>query len=124
MIARSQYKGWHIGFYRASLELSKDKRFKRLMTLTLDLPPELEQYLLQEAEQQGLSVEVITLQLLQKALQLKQKRAEAVDMLQSWIEDKDTEDQQETGEYLVEAIDEDRLSDRKLFSIEMKGITW
>lgn len=33
------------------------------MTLTLNLPPELEQYLLQEANQQGLSIEAVTLQL-------------------------------------------------------------
>lgn len=94
------------------------------MALTLNLPPELEQYLLQEAEQRGLSVEAMTLQLLTQSLQRRQKQAEAVDMLQSWIEDKDVKDQQETGEYLVQALDEDRLSERKLFPLEMKGITW
>lgn len=94
------------------------------MTLTLNLPPELEQYLAREAEQQGLSVEAMTLQLLTESLQLKQKQAEAVDMLQSWIEDENVEDQQETGQYLVQVLDEDRSSDRKLFPLEMKGITW
>ncbi|MFN5873352.1 MAG: hypothetical protein ACK52E_07300 [Aphanizomenon sp.] len=38
------------------------------MTLTLSLPPELEQYLIQEAQQQGLSVETYALQLLQKSI--------------------------------------------------------
>ncbi|ASC71261.1 hypothetical protein XM38_022130 [Halomicronema hongdechloris C2206] len=94
------------------------------MTLNLDLPPELEQYLLQEAEQQGLSVEAMTLQLLTNSLQLRQQQAEAVYMLQSWIDDEDVEEQQETGEYLVQVLDEDRLSDRKLFPLEMKGVTW
>jgi len=94
------------------------------MTLTLNLPPELEQYLLQQAEQQGVSVEAMTLQLLTQSLQRKQKQAEAVDMLQSWIEDEDIEDQQETGAYLVQVLDEDRLSDRKVFLPEMQGITW
>jgi len=94
------------------------------MTLNLDLPPELEQYLLQAAEQQGLSVEAMTLQLLTNSLQLRQKQAEAVDMLQSWIDDEDVEEQQKTGEYLVQVLDEDRLSDRKLFPLEMKGVTW
>jgi hypothetical protein len=94
------------------------------MTLNLDLPPELEQYLLQEAKQQGLSVEAMTLQLLANSLQLRQKQAEAVDMLQSWIDDEDVEEQQETGGYLVQVLDEDRLSDRKLFPLELKGITW
>ena len=93
------------------------------MTLTLDLPPELEQYLLQEAEQQGVSVEAMTIQLLSRSFQLKQKQAEAVDMLQSWIEDEDIEDQRDTGEYLIQALDEDRLSERKLFPLEMKDTT-
>lgn len=94
------------------------------MTLNLDLPPELEQYLLQEAERQGLSVEAMTLQLLTNSIQLRQKQAEVVDMLQSWIDDEDVEEQQETGEYLIQVLDEDRLSDRKLFPLEMKGVTW
>jgi hypothetical protein len=38
------------------------------MTLTLSLPPELEQYLIQEAQQQGLSVETYALQLIQKSI--------------------------------------------------------
>lgn len=100
------------------------KCLKRPMTLTLDLPPELEQYLLQEAEQKGLSVEAMTLQLLSQSILLQQKGAEAVDVLQSWLEDEDIEDQQTTGEYLLQVLDEDRLSDRKLFPLEMKGITW
>ena len=33
------------------------------MTLTINLPPELEEYLLQEANQQGISIEAMTLQL-------------------------------------------------------------
>jgi hypothetical protein len=94
------------------------------MTLNLDLPPELEQYLLQEAKQQGLSIEAMTLQLLANSLLRRQKQAKAVDMLQSWIDDEDVEEQQETGEYLVQVLDEDRLSDRKLFPPEMKGVTW
>jgi hypothetical protein len=94
------------------------------MTLTLSLSPELEQYLLQEANQHGLSVEAVALQLLTSSICLKQKQAEAVNLLQSWIEDKDEEEQQETGQYLIHALDEDRLSERKLFPLEMKGITW
>jgi hypothetical protein len=94
------------------------------MTLTLDLPLELEQYLLQEAQQQGLSVESVTLQLLTTSILLKLKQAEAVNLIQSWIDDEDIEEQQETGQYLIRALDEDRLSDRKLFPVEMKGVTW
>jgi len=84
------------------------------MTLTLNLSPELEQYLLQEATQNGLSVEVVALQLLTNSILLKQKQAAAVNLLQSWIDDEDESEQQETGQYLIRALDEDRLSERKL----------
>ncbi|MFB2875296.1 hypothetical protein [Floridanema aerugineum] len=94
------------------------------MTLTLNLPPELERYLHEKAEQQGLSVEAIALQLLTQSILLKQKQAQAVDVLQSWIDDEDVEEQQETGQYLIQVLDEDRLSERKLFPLELKGVTW
>ncbi len=94
------------------------------MTLTLNLSPELEQYLLQEANRQELSVEAVALQLLKNSILLKQKQAEAINLLQSWIEEEDGSEQQETGQYLIQALDEDRLSERKLFPHEMKGITW
>jgi hypothetical protein len=97
---------------------------KRLMTLTLNLTPEIEQYLVQEANQHGLSVEVLAMQILTSSISLKQKQAEAVNLLQSWIDDEDESEQQETGQYLIHALDEDRLSDRKFFPPEMKGITW
>ncbi|MEG3878436.1 hypothetical protein QT972_13730 [Microcoleus sp. herbarium7] len=94
------------------------------MTLTLDLPSEVEQYLLQEANEQGISIESVTLQLLKKFIILRQKQAKAVNLIQSWMDDEDIEEQQETGEYLIGALDEDRLSERKLFPVEMKGVTW
>ncbi|MGI0487902.1 hypothetical protein ACN4EK_20870 [Pantanalinema rosaneae CENA516] len=94
------------------------------MTLTLNLSPELEQYLLQEASQNGLSVEALALQLLTNSILLKQKQTEAVNLLQSWIDDEGEGEQQETGQYLIQALDDDRLSDRKLFPAELKGISW
>ncbi|WP_427158464.1 hypothetical protein ACQFX9_21900 [Aliinostoc sp. HNIBRCY26] len=94
------------------------------MTLNLHLSPELEQYLVQEANRYGLSVEAVALQLLTNSVLLKQKQVEAVNLLQSWIDDEDGLEQQETGEYLIHALDENRLSNRKLFPLEMKGITW
>ncbi len=51
------------------------------MTLTINLPPELEQYLLQEANQQGVSIEAVTLQLLTSSILDKQKQSEAVNMI-------------------------------------------
>ena len=98
--------------------------FEKLMTLTLNLPSELEKYLLHEAREQGISIEAMTLRLLTNAIPAKQKQSEAVNLLQSWLDDEDDEEQQETGRYLIQALDEDRLSDRKLFPLELKGVTW
>ena len=94
------------------------------MTLTLNLSPELEQYLLQEANQHGLSVEEVALQLLSNSLEVKGKQTEAVNLIQSWLENDEEIEQKETGQYLIQALDEDRVSERKLFPLEMKGITW
>ena len=93
------------------------------MTLTLHLPPELEQRLTQEAKRHGLALDVYTLQLLDKSLPPKDRRAELVTLLQSWIEEGNPEEQQETGEYLIRTLDEDRLADRQLFPPELKGVT-
>ena len=94
------------------------------MTITLNLPSDVEKYLLQEANQQGVSIESVTLKLLTSLIVLRQKQTKAVNLLQSWMDDEDIEEQQETGQYLICALDEDRLSDRKLFPVEMKGVTW
>ena len=94
------------------------------MTLTLSLPPELEQYLIQQAQQQGLSVETYAVQLIQKSTLQKEKQLKIVNVLQSWIDESDEQEQQETGEYLINALDENRLSNRQLFPQELKGISW
>lgn len=94
------------------------------MTLTLHLPPELEQRLTQEAQRQGRSLDDYTLELLNKSLPPQDHRTELITLLQTWIEEEDAEEQRETGEYLLRALDEDRLSDRPLFPPELKGVTW
>jgi hypothetical protein len=43
---------------------------EKLMTLTIDLPSELEQYLLQEAQAQGVSLETMTLRVLTNSMPL------------------------------------------------------
>ena len=48
------------------------------MTLTLELPSELEQYLLQEAKEQGVSIEAMTLRLLTNSIPGKQQPAEVL----------------------------------------------
>ncbi len=94
------------------------------MTLTLSLTPEIEQYLSQRAREQGLSMESYTLQILVEYILVKEKQTKLVNLLQSWIDEDDTEEQLQTGEYLIHSLDADRLSDRKLFPIELKGVTW
>jgi hypothetical protein len=94
------------------------------MTLNLSLPHDLEERLQHEAERQGLPADALTLRLLDQHLPARDHRAELVDLLQSWIEDGDVQEQKETGEFLVKALDEDRLSDRPLFPPELKGVTW
>ncbi|ETW99280.1 MAG: hypothetical protein ETSY1_15560 [Candidatus Entotheonella factor] len=94
------------------------------MTLTLHLTPELEQRLAQEAKRQGSSVDVYALQLLDKHLPSAGHRKELIALLQSWMDEDDAGEQQETGEYIVHALNQERLSDRKLFPPEYKDITW
>lgn len=94
------------------------------MTLTLELPPGLEERLTEEAERAGLPAEQYTLRLLKTHLPPKNRRHRAVELLQSWIDEGDAEEQIETGDYLVRTLDEDRLSDRKLFPLELQGVTW
>jgi hypothetical protein len=94
------------------------------MTLTLNLPLDLERRLQHEAERQGLPADALTLQLLDQHLPFKESRGKLVELLQSWIEEGDAQEQKETGEYLIRALDEDRLSGRCLFPTELRGVTW
>lgn len=95
------------------------------MTLKLNLSPDLEQRLKQEAQRRGIAVEAYALQLLDSSLRPREKRSEQlVALLQSWIDEEPDTEQSETGDYLVHVLDEDRLSDRKLFPGELKGVTW
>jgi hypothetical protein len=45
-------------------------------------------------------------------------------LLEPWIEDGDAQEQRRTGEYLVQTLDEDRLSDRPFLPPKLKGLTW
>lgn len=89
------------------------------MTVTLNLPPELEQRLRQEADRRGLTADEFTLQLLDRHFPSRERRLKAVAILQSWLDEDDAEEQKNTGEYLVRQLDEDRWSERKLFPPEL-----
>jgi hypothetical protein len=57
-------------------------------------------------------------------MQAHERHDELTSLLQSWIEEGDDEEQRETGEYLIRVLDEDRLSDRKLYPAELEGLSW
>ncbi len=94
------------------------------MTLRMDLPADLAERLRQAAERRGLSADAYTLGLLEQHLPPVDRRAALVALLQSWIDADDADEQKETGDYLIRALDEDRLSDRKLYPDDLKGVTW
>ena len=52
------------------------------------------------------------------------RAAGLVQLVQSWMDEGDTDEQRETLEYLIRALDEDRLSSRKLFPKELQGKSW
>ncbi len=94
------------------------------MTLTISLPADLELRLREEAQRLGVAVETCAFQVLSTSLPSPEKQIQAVALLQSWIDDTADTEQKETGDFLVQALDADRLSDRKLFPPELKGVTW
>jgi hypothetical protein len=94
------------------------------MALTLNLSAELEQRLLQEADRRGIAPETFTLLLLEKSLPPENRRQEIVRLLDEWMTDEDAQEQQETGDYLIRSLDEDRLGDRPLFPSDLQGVTW
>jgi hypothetical protein len=98
--------------------------YEEVMMLNVDLTPELEERLRREAERNGVPEAECIVRILDAHLPCVSRRAQAVAMLQSWLDGKDADDQRETGDYLVRVLDEDRLSERKLFPPELKGQTW
>src|SRR5262249_3731977 len=96
----------------------------RSVTLTLQIPTELERGLHDAAEREGLTTEAYVTNLLLRSLPPEAKRAAAVALLQSWIDEGDPEEPKETGDFLIKALDEDRPSERKLFPPELEGISW
>ena len=93
------------------------------MTLTITLADKLEEQLEQEAQRFGLSMEQYSAQVLIQHLEEARKRQAAVDILESWLSG-DAVEQTTTGEELIRLLDEDRLSTRVLFPVELKGVTW
>lgn len=94
------------------------------MTLEIQLPPELEQRLLQEADRCGQPGATVALQLLERHLPLAvdERRAAAVTLLQGWMEEDAalTPEEATANAEVLRLLDEDRPSYRKLFADILK----
>ena len=87
------------------------------MTLQLSLPPNLESRLNSAASVRGKSADQLAVQILDENLPPSEKNLAAARMLLTWAkEDAAMSDSESAAnEAILRAIDEDRLSDRKLF---------
>ena len=92
------------------------------MTLALELPPELQQRLVSAAREQAVPLEQFAIRILDQYVQPRLQRAEMAALLQTWIDE--AQSASDDGEPLLQAIDADRLSDRKLYPPELRGVTW
>jgi hypothetical protein len=88
------------------------------MTLQLTLPTELEKRLRLAASKNGKPAEQYAVQLLEEGLPLTEKQLAACRMLRAWAKEAEamTDEESAENEAILRAIDEDRLSDRKLFT--------
>ena len=89
------------------------------MTVTLDLPPEIEKRIQTEAARQSLGVEEYLLRLVERAVpdaEEAARRERALHLLRSVSNIGDEQEQKETFDYLKTAVDADRLSERKRFA--------
>lgn len=59
-------------------------------------------------------VEEVDITKLSKEERIKRNQG-AIDLINSWVEEGDEQEQTETAEFLLKALDEDRLSNRPLF---------
>jgi|SRR5579884_1605026 len=98
------------------------------MTLQLNLPPELQERLLQEAERCKEPAEAVAVRLLDEHLPppLDARRAAAIAMLRQWMEEDAAlaPEDSELAEEFFRGLDAARTSIRPLFPPELKGITW
>jgi hypothetical protein len=94
------------------------------MSMQLTLPPQLEERLKQEAARRGMTADACANQTLDQHLPpvIDERRAAAIAMLERWAREAENMSEQEAAENagVLRAIDEDRLSDRKLFTDILK----
>jgi hypothetical protein len=96
------------------------------MTLQLNLPPELQERLRQEAERRREPVETVALRLLEAHLPppLDARRAAALALLRQWMEEDAalTPEEMAANAEVLRCLDEDRPSYRKLFTDILKDL--
>lgn len=93
------------------------------MAMQIVVPLELEERLRQEADRQGQTSDALALKILDQQLPpadprtVEERRAAVIAMLEQWAEEDEslTDEELASNADLLRAIDEDRLSDRKLF---------
>jgi hypothetical protein len=92
------------------------------MTLQLSLPPDLENRLRIAATKKGQPADKFAVQVLDENLPPPESHLAAVQMLLDWAkEDEGMSDEESAeNEKILRAIDEDRMSDRKLFAHLLK----
>ena len=91
------------------------------MTLTLEISPDLETRLAQEAAVQGMPVEKYALWVLEQGRPAAVRREELAAELQAWIEVGSSE---QPNDDVLQQLDADRPSNRRLYPPELKGETW
>lgn len=94
------------------------------MAIVLELKPEVANRLEQEAKRLGLSTDEYAVNLIEEHLPVDTARQQAVSLLQSWIDADSIEEQTKTGAFLIQSLDEDRPSPRKLYPAALKGVSW
>jgi len=99
------------------------------MVLKVELPPDLERRLVQAAANEGIPIEDYVVRLLTQHLPtlylpMDERRKALLHLLDGWINEmKGHELAPDDDEFLL-ALDAERLSDRKLYPPELKGVTW
>lgn len=95
------------------------------MALTLKLSPEQEDELTRKAEDRGLTIEAYVVDLLRREApgsvpelsreERAARSAAALELLRSWVEEGDVEEQPETFEALKQGLNENHAPYRKIF---------
>lgn len=94
------------------------------MTLTLTLPPEVEVPLRAAAERRHMSIEAYVLQLLEGEAARSAEEERKLAILQALIDDHERAALENGEDTFFEDMDASRPVGRKLYPLQLKGVTW